>query len=284
MCHSNYVAVRLIPERTIDAWTSIAVNDEDPDALIWAPTPNAQARNQPWDLAVEGFGPPKKVVAYENKALEGSRLQNNTWRSSVLIRWDQLLALVEFHYLRDLPVYYGLPGLQAHVVQALPPENFAERGELRFKPQAFADWQRVLTPGEVLAVLPRRARISLAKNLKTAIAAEADMVKGAGSIPTNAIAGYPSLAEHLDMARQCHVGRRVDPPDSGPFFGTAMTDKDRVASLGPIVAGILERSQLVAEEVGAEISRSLDSLRPPSRSPRVGRHLMRTVWAALHLT
>jgi hypothetical protein len=277
------MSARLIPERTIDAWTSVAINEVDPDALIWAPTPNAQASNQPWDLAVQAFGSPTKLLAFENKALE-TRLLQTGWRPSVLIRWDQLLALLELHYLRALPVFYGLPGLKEPAVQTLPPDDFAARAEARYKPLPFAEWQRVLTPGDVLAVLPARARRSLVKNIQAAITAGDPVVKGGGRIPTDLLDGFPTLAEHLDAARDCLTGRLINPTDTGPVLGATMTDADRVSSLGPIVARLALGRELVGEAVAGAISQAAGSVLPPDRRRRVGRHLMRTVWAAVNPT
>ena len=46
-----------------------AITTREPRALIWAPTPPAQAPkgNQPWDFAVEGS--PAKLLVIENKSL-----------------------------------------------------------------------------------------------------------------------------------------------------------------------------------------------------------------------
>lgn len=45
-----------------DDGRAVAVYEEDPRSLIWAPSPPNQAGVQPWDYALEVFESPARVV------------------------------------------------------------------------------------------------------------------------------------------------------------------------------------------------------------------------------
>ena len=146
-------AVRIIPERTIDAWTSSAVLDREPRALVWAPTPPAQARSgcQPWHFPIGAFDLPGKLLVLQNKALI-ARPDPHCF-PKVSVDLAQLARLVDLE-VDGLPVFYGLPGLcDVDLPSSLSQEDLSARALLRLHP-GFDRWQRLVRPLELLALTP----------------------------------------------------------------------------------------------------------------------------------
>lgn len=105
--------IRVLPERTVDGWFSWQVLRAIRQALLWAPTPPAQAAHaaQPWDFVVAGFDGPHKLFVVETKALIG--YEDWPHLPKVSLRLPQLSVLAGLAAANELPVFYGLPLLPA---------------------------------------------------------------------------------------------------------------------------------------------------------------------------
>jgi len=64
----------ILPERTFDIWVALAVARRFPSSLLWAPTTNAQAYREPWDLEMDvALGSERsKAFFFENKGVDSS--------------------------------------------------------------------------------------------------------------------------------------------------------------------------------------------------------------------
>jgi hypothetical protein len=264
--------VRLIPERTIDAWTSSAVTDWNPHALIWAPAPPAQAagRDQPWDFAVEDFAPPAKLLVLENKCLLGFEQVPHNPR--VRLELEQFIRLLSLDAL-GLPVFYCLPGLgEADLPVPMPPETYANRAGLRLAPQ-FAVWHRALRPLE-LVLLPR---------VQTALLGGWRSV----TLRTNALSGGRSLGDLLRTISACQAGQSLSKGDGGeirPILPPLLPKRDIDYALRRTAATLSgATARLGAEEVSSILLSYLEPGRTREvRSKRARNeatsHLGRTIW------
>lgn len=102
----DVTVIRVLPERTVDAWTAIDVVEHFPRALLWSPTQN-DPKN--WDLAA-GLGD-GKIIIFENK---GVCLDLNAATAYfVSIDLDQLRAYATLRHtvwpVRQQIAYYVLP-------------------------------------------------------------------------------------------------------------------------------------------------------------------------------
>lgn len=266
--------VRIIPERTVDAWTSSAIVRRAPGALIWAPTPPAQAAagTQPWDFAIEAFGPPGKLLVLENKALIGQPTPN--YVPKVRLEIDQLARLIDLEAV-GLPIFYGLPGLiEADLPRPMPPENFAARAMLRLRPR-FDRWQRMVRPAELFGL--RQVTQAIVAHRRTT------------TLHTSALFHFPSLRQLLADALACQQGKNLPEDPEGrrrpilPPFKPDSIVKDAVRRL----AGMGEASP-------SEVIRRLHEIysQPDVRAriadlqaepARVEVHLNRTIWLVLPL-
>lgn len=158
--------IRIIPERTIDAWTSSAILDREPRALVWAPTPPRRARNghRPWHPP---FGPvdhPGKLLAIQNKALIAR--MNSISFPKVSIDLGQLARLVDLET-QGVPIFYGLPCLWGvHLSDLLLNEDLRAH-DLSSLRQRFVRWQRVVRPLEVLAMGPVLKAVAASRRVMT---------------------------------------------------------------------------------------------------------------------
>lgn len=75
----------ILPERTFDIWVALAVTRRFPFSLLWAPTTNAQADRERWDLRIALDSEESKVLFFENKGV------NSSWNIS--IDMEQLINL-----------------------------------------------------------------------------------------------------------------------------------------------------------------------------------------------
>jgi hypothetical protein len=145
------VAVAVIPERTIDAWTSAEILSFDPFARVWAPTPRSQANREIWDYAVSAGRENEKLFVLENKGL----FQDNPSSAThVTIDLVQLARLATLAVANRLPAFYGLPAITDLDARSSPPEGVVGRATLRTSPRTFGEWHRV-GPAEDLVVQPR---------------------------------------------------------------------------------------------------------------------------------
>jgi hypothetical protein len=263
VCH----IATLIPERTIDAWTSSAITARQPRALIWAPTPPAQAPtgNQPWDFAV---GTPHKLLVIENKALVDTGAQAVATR--VQLGMDQLDRLFALEVLNGLPVFYGLPGLLAkQLPRPIPPEPFVERAGWRLSPP-FADWQRMVRPTELLSI-------------PQVFAAWAPR-HGSVTIDNALVTPFRTLSTLLDDALGCKEGVRL-PNDPRSAWSLGSPPGDRL--LGRAIDTLLREGISPSADLSGRLREVLarpdfaEATEQQAAEQSVNLHLGRAMWFAL---
>jgi hypothetical protein len=184
-----------VPERTIDAWTSSVITSRESRALLWAPTPPAQAPGggQPWDIAAELT--PAKLLVIENKSLINSSTVGIATR--IQIDMQQLLRFLSLGVLDGLPVFYGLPGPQPHNLPfPVPPEIFVQREAWRLNPP-FQTWERMVRPTELLMFAPVLAAFQATQSTAT--------------INTAFFHPFRSLLDLLEAVLACTEGARLPP-------------------------------------------------------------------------
>jgi len=93
----------ILPERTFDIWVSLAVARMFPSSLLWAPTTNAQAYREQWDLEVNlALGSERsKILFFENKGVD------SYW--NINIDMIQLAKLIHAWQHRNQTIWYTLP-------------------------------------------------------------------------------------------------------------------------------------------------------------------------------
>jgi hypothetical protein len=265
-------AVRIIPERTIDAWTSSAILAREPHALVWAPTPPAPAAQgtQPWHFPIGAFDPPSKLLVLENKALIGRLGAHHL--PKVCLELDQLARLIDLE-VDGLPILYGLPGLcDMDLPSLIPREELGGRAALRFRPH-FDRWQRLVRPLELLALRPVMKAMAANRHRMT--------------LNTLALVGFPPLRAFLSDTQQGSWGRNLltDPQDrADPLLPPFKPD--------PIVNYAVRRAACMGHECPAILKRRLIDIyaQPDVRARiedrngepvRVDAHLSRTIWMVL---
>ena len=139
----------VIPERTIDAWTSSEATAFDAFARVWAPDQATQGRSEPWDFAIAPTRSSEKIFMLENKGL-----YSRSGYTFVRIDVRQLLILIWLHQAFGLPTFVGLPHLSASEALALADSPPLHRAMLRLFPRPFGDWHEVFSPIR-LARIPR---------------------------------------------------------------------------------------------------------------------------------
>lgn len=254
-------SVRVIPERTVDAWFSWQVIRAIPQALLWAPTPPAQAAAQPWDFVVGGFDEPHKLFVVETKALIG--YEDAPLLPKVSLRLPQLLMLASLAAANDFPVFYGLPLLPASELPTpLLPEFPPERAILRLEPP-FAEWLRMFTPFELMA--------------QPAIAtALADPTRSSVSVSTTEFIGGESLDAFLAKVKRCEIGRRYEGPGTRRILPVIPSELDARLAAGEAVAQS-HVSELIRTRLAAAYEMS-DTQSSASEWGWKENHLARTTW------
>lgn len=190
------MAASLIPERTIDGWVSIVLAGIDPLAQIWAPTPRGQARSEPWDYAVEGFGSPAKLIVLESKALKDDAA-TRARIPHISLDLDQLVLLAHLEQRIGLPAYYVLPALTTADLGL-----GAVRGPLlwarqRLFPRQVGTWIRV--PSATSLAFTPRVWQAIYKG-QASHTLRADFVDQAD---------WPDLIEFIARVRRCEAGLKV---------------------------------------------------------------------------
>jgi hypothetical protein len=264
--------VRIIPERTIDAWTSSAVLGREPRALVWAPTHPAQAGagSQPWHFPIASFDPPGKLLVLQNKALIAQATPHCFPKVSVELA--QLARLVDLE-VDGLPIFYGLPGLcDVDIPSPLPQDDLGAHALLRLRPH-FDRWQRLVRPLELFALRP----------VMKAVAANRRMT----SLHTLALVGFPPLRAFLSDTQAGPWGRNL-PTDSDsraawllpPFKPDPIVREAvrRAARMGQASASVLKRRLLDIYALPDVRARLADLHTEPAR---VDMHLNRTIWLVL---
>jgi hypothetical protein len=263
--------VRIIPERTIDAWTSSAILVREPRALIWAPTSPGQptAGSQPWHFAIAAFDPPGKLLVLANKALLGRAAPHHFPKVSVEL--GQLARLVDLE-LEGLPILYGLPCLyDGEVSGPEPHEGLSAHALLRLKTQ-FDRWLRIVRPLELLAVRPVMKAVAASRHRMT--------------LSTLSLVGFPPLRELLSSIGTAPWGKYLPGnPESRtwpllPLLRPDAVVKDAVrqaASMGEATASEMDRRLNTIFEQTRVRPRRDESWAPP----RVDMHLARTIWIVL---
>lgn len=256
--------IRVIPERTVDAWLSWEVLRSIPRALLWAPTPPAQAANapQPWDFGVAGIDEPRKLFVVETKALIG--YEDSPYLPKVSLRLPQLSVLATIAAANDPPVFYGLPLLDAaELPTPLLPESPPQRAILRLEPP-FAEWLRMFTPFELMAH-PEVA------------AAIADSARSSVSLLTSDLAGGDSLGDFLAKVKRCEIGRRYEVQDTGPIMRVVPSESRARSAAREAVKGSLS-SHAIQDRL-ATITYEVSDMQPSaSESLWKENHLARTIW------
>jgi hypothetical protein len=264
--------VRIIPERTIDAWTSSAILDREPRALVWAPTPpgHVVAGSQPWHFPIGAFDPPGKLLVLTNKALIGRVAPCHFPKISVEL--DQLARLVDLE-LDGLPILYGLPCLyDRDVPDPLPHQDFGAHALLRLRPH-FDRWQRIVRPLELFSLRPV---------LKAVVANRRTM-----TLNTLSLVGFPSLRALLSNTGGAPWGKNLpaDPNSRGkpllPPFKPDSIVKHAVrlaACMGQATPSEMERRlrQIYSQP---DIQARMADRQP--ESAHVDVHLNRTIWLML---
>lgn len=257
-------SIRVIPERTVDAWFSWEVLRSIPRALVWAPAPPAQATHaaQPWDFAVGDIDEPRKLFVVETKALIG--YEDSPYLPKVSLRLPQLSVLAKIAAANDLPVFYGLPLLApAEIATPLLPESPPQRAVLRLEPP-FAEWLRMFTPFELMAH-------------PAVAAAIADSTRSSVSVSTTELVGGDSLGAFLAKVKRCEVGRRYGEQDTRPIMRVVPSESDARSAARAAVKGSLS-SHAIQERLATTTSEVSDMQRSSSESLWKENHLARTIW------
>ena len=144
----------LIPERTIDMWTAMALRSFLSNALLWGPTPWEQPASQPWDVEIRSAT--GKLLVIENKGVHDD--------GSVHVRSDQLNDLCRLQAdaratgVPDL-VLYGLPALGAALPWPMAQTLFPQ-AQIMYRPETLREilnqrgYYRRRTPRPVAKVDP----------------------------------------------------------------------------------------------------------------------------------
>jgi hypothetical protein len=170
----------LLPERTVDIWAACAVQRHVPAAL-WAPTTNAQANSEPYDLSVEG---PTKLLLLEHKGVDDLRnIKIDVWQ---LLR----LCIIENLWHQAPFVFYGLP-------DAPPNAQFAKH----LWQFSFENRLRIFTPSELVAEL-------LNQNVHPTLSKSGITYRlGPAFLPNAAV--VRSLLHAINDTRDCRLGKFV---------------------------------------------------------------------------
>lgn len=264
--------VRIIPERTIDAWTCSAILDREPRALVWAPTPQPQgrARRQPWHFPIASFDPPGKLLVLQNKALIAR--SNPHCFPKVSVDLAQLARLVDLE-VAGLPVFYGLPGLWGEdLLSPFVQEDLSVPALLKLRP-SFDRWQRLVRPLELCSLRP----------VMKAIVGDRRGV----TLNTLSLVGFPPLRAFLSDTREGPWGRDLptDPDDrTRSFLSELRPDcvvRDavrRAASMGQAGPTVLRQRLLDFYDQPKGRAETAD---PRAEPISVDVQLSRTIWLLL---
>ena len=262
------MAASLIPERTIDAWIAIVVEQGDPAARIWAPTPLAQAGTEPWDHAIGGPGHDGKLLVLESKGLsDDSALVAR--RPHVTIHVTQLLFLMYLELWESLPAFYALPALTLADLGTAPASGPLWWASQRLAPRNAGQWIRV----------PSATQLAMHPNVRNSIR----LGRASRRIQTSDIAGrpWPGLADFLTRARRCEFGRLVSATSPFPHVPGGLLLPGGVER-----AVALARQAVIASRGDIQALPGLASESPairglPARTDGRLRLLDRTLWVLL---
>jgi len=175
------VARRSLPERTVDAWVTTAINAKYPNARLWAPTQNDRSN---WDT---GLGVAGKAFIFEDKATTPGTRKRKPPKTFHRIDIDTN----QLHwYCTDVEVNHAVP---AYYVLPNPPWAGEPTGsdvlpdQVRHQ-QTFATWAWVIRCTDLRIMLASR------KHLET------HTLPGSSAI---------TLEDFLQRLWACQVGRRV---------------------------------------------------------------------------
>lgn len=127
----------ILPERTFDIWVALAVERKFPSSLQWAPTTNAQAYREPWDLQVNVAlsSEQSKAFFFENKGVDSS------WNIGIDV--IQLAKLIRIWEHKCQTVWYALP--------CVPKSQ--QRANIRKIQNKIGNKSRVFTPLQIRAIV-----------------------------------------------------------------------------------------------------------------------------------
>lgn len=197
----DLVMSRSLPERTVDAWVSIALCAAFPHSLIWAPTQNMVEAN--WDFGVS-LGDGKLLILEDKGATPVTRQRKkplDTHRIDVDI--DQLSWYCDdVESVTGIPVYYVLPR---------PPWIGRWTGSSAVPDQA------VCRTGSVDGPFPEWVLVIRCDDLR-------GKMTGRRGIFTDTLplAGSLSLADFIARAKRCEIGKVI----TGPGDGTSRAAKE----------------------------------------------------------
>lgn len=258
-------SVRILPERTVDAWFAWKVIAEFPDVLLWAPSPPAQAAEatQPWDFAAGGLASVNKLFIVETKALIG--YEESPYHPKVPIDLAQLCVLALLEHDNQIPIFYAIPGItEAALPVPLPLESPPERASLRMSPR-FGSWLMMLRPGEVLA------HPSVADALL-------DPGRTGASIATATISPRFQLETFIDAVKRCDIGKVLEPGMKGPLTPNRRSESESIYIVREALQSNREPSFI--DETLHRFAPSLDRASDAKHGsvPWKRNHLSRTHW------
>lgn len=264
--YAAFVAVReirILPERTIDAWFAARVLAGMPRALLWAPSPPAQSLTgpQPWDFATTPSESELKVFVVETKALLGN--EDSPYRPRIQLRVPQLCVLAAIASSSDIPIFYALPSLREESLPVpLYPELPPLRAALRISPP-FGNWLGMFSPFMLLGT--PRVRDAVIKRRTTVTVNTPDLSSGM------------TLNSFLTQVRGCKIGKTYDTADSeGPMISYFPTDDEALNNVGNALEDSTDISGL-KERLRSYAGEQTSDLHDRDRAWKQN-HLARTTW------
>jgi hypothetical protein len=191
----------LLPERTVDIWAALAIEKLAPGTYFWAPTTNAQAKKEPFDLKAKlGW----KVLLLEHKGIDDQRcIAIGTKQLGTMIGLEKAVG--------SNAVFYGLPFYGSAGFSMAWQNNFAAK-------------QRMFTPSDLLnrivsAAIPRRGQAKPYYKLQPSF-----FKSNSGK----------SLAKTVKDARACRLGFKVDSESRAALLKKKITES--IEALPPMEA------------------------------------------------
>lgn len=234
----------ILPERTVDAWACIVLAKLAPGAVVWAPTTNAQANDEPWDLIT---GVKWKALAFEHKGISDS--------GDISIPLDQLVRLVRLQMALNSigvtkSVFYGIPSFGRSKAK---PSDWQHR---------FGDMQFVIEPKRLLLCLPRlKARYypvrRSSSSPKLAIFPSKDASVSNGF--------HSTLSQAISKVLACEIGWPL-PPKSEDFPRRILLPENFKGVDDEVIKELLRQAEIPSEWIDdlANGDVSGDRSKPPS--------------------